>query len=205
MAEQPELRVLVLAGEGCVFSSGADLATFERLVHDDRSARAAADAGARAADAIEALDVVTVAAIHGRCVGGGVVRALACDLRLAATGTRFAIPEVDLGIPLAWGGVPRLLREVGPGVARDLILTCREFGAEEALALWLVSRVVRRRATSSAFAGGERRGRMRSSGPRRQPSLRDRHDRGAGGHEVEQLDDVGVAQPYAALGCGLAD
>ena len=143
VAEQPGLRVLVLTGEGRAFSAGADLATFERLLRDDSSARAAADAGARAADALESLDLVTVAAIHGRCVGGGVVLALACDLRLAAAGTRFSIPEVDLGIPLAWGGVPRLLREVGPGVARDLVLSCREFGAKEALALGLVSRVVR--------------------------------------------------------------
>jgi enoyl-CoA hydratase/carnithine racemase len=142
LAEQEPIRVVVVRGAGRTFSSGADLATFERLTASDGSARAAAGAGDRAASAIEALPQVTLAAIHGRCVGGGIVLALACDLRFAADGARFSIPEVDLGIPLAWGGLPRLLREVGPAVARDLVLTCREFDAAEAHATGLVSRVV---------------------------------------------------------------
>jgi enoyl-CoA hydratase/carnithine racemase len=142
LADRSEIRVVVLSGEGRAFSAGADLSTFARLSAADGTARDAADAGDRAASAIEALPQVTVAAIHGRCVGGGVVLALACDLRFAAAGTRFSIPEVDLGIPLAWGGIPRLLREVGPAVARDLVLTCREFGADDALRTGLISRVV---------------------------------------------------------------
>jgi enoyl-CoA hydratase/carnithine racemase len=139
---QDSVRVVVLAGAGRAFSAGADLSTLERLSATDGSARSAADAGNRAATAIESLPQVTLAALHGRCVGGGVVLALACDLRFAASTTRFSIPEVDLGIPLAWGGIPRLLREVGPGLARDLVLTCREFDAAEARAAGLVSRVV---------------------------------------------------------------
>ena len=94
------------------------------------------------ADAIEAMEAVTVARIHGHCVGGGVVLAAACDLRVAAAGTRFSIPEVDLGIPLAWGGIPRLVREVGPAVTKELVMTCRPFSAEEAQRLGLVNRVV---------------------------------------------------------------
>jgi enoyl-CoA hydratase/carnithine racemase len=142
LRRREELRVVVLRGRGRAFSAGADLAALARLTATDGSARAAADAGHRAATALEALPQVTVAAVHGRCVGGGVVLALACDLRLATAGTRWSIPEVDLGIPLAWGGIPRLLREVGPAVARDLVLTCREFGSDEALRAGLVSRVV---------------------------------------------------------------
>jgi enoyl-CoA hydratase/carnithine racemase len=88
------------------------------------------------------VEAVTIARIHGHCVGGGVVLAAACDLRVAATGTRFSIPEVDLGIPLAWGGIPRLVRELGPAVTKELVLTCRPFGAEEARALRFVNRVV---------------------------------------------------------------
>jgi enoyl-CoA hydratase/carnithine racemase len=137
-----DVRVVVLAGQGRAFSAGADLASLARLTVTDGTARSAAAAGDRAASAIEALPQITVAQLHGRCVGGGVVLALACDLRVAATGTRFSIPEVDLGIPLAWGGIPRLLREVGPGLTRDLVLTCREFDAAEARAAGLVSRVV---------------------------------------------------------------
>ena len=140
--DQPAIRVVVLTGAGRTFSAGADLDTLDRLQADGLLARDAAGAGARAATAIESLGAVTIAAVHGRCVGGGLVLALACDLRFAAAGARFSIPEIDLGIPLAWGGVPRLLREVGPGVARDLILTGREFGADTARELGVVSRVL---------------------------------------------------------------
>ena len=66
------------------------------------------------AEALTATQAVTIAAIHGHCVGGGVVLAAACDLRVVAEDVRFVIPEVDLGIPLAWGGIPRLVREIGP-------------------------------------------------------------------------------------------
>jgi enoyl-CoA hydratase/carnithine racemase len=62
-------------------------------------------------------------------------------LRLAAAGTRFSIPEVDLGIPLAWGGIPRLVRELGPAITKELVLTCRPFSADEALALRFLNRV----------------------------------------------------------------
>jgi enoyl-CoA hydratase/carnithine racemase len=140
--EQPEIRVVILTGAGRTFSAGADLDTIERLWADGPGARHAAGAGERAATAIESLRAVTIAAVHGRCVGGGVVLALACDLRFAAAGARFSIPEIDLGIPLAWGGVPRLLREVGPGLARDLIITGREFDADRALAVGVISRLM---------------------------------------------------------------
>jgi enoyl-CoA hydratase/carnithine racemase len=75
-------------------------------------------------------------------VGGGVVLAAACDLRVAAEDVRFSIPEVDLGIPLAWGGIPRLVREIGPALTKELVMTCRPFGADEAKAAGFLNRVV---------------------------------------------------------------
>ncbi|WP_198157755.1 enoyl-CoA hydratase/isomerase family protein, partial [Mycobacterium celatum] len=96
----------------------------------------------RMADAIEAMRAVTVARIHGHCVGGAVVLAAACDLRIAADDTRFSIPEVDLGIPLAWGGIPRLVREIGPALTKELVMTCRPFGAAEALTAGFLNSVV---------------------------------------------------------------
>jgi enoyl-CoA hydratase/carnithine racemase len=93
-------------------------------------------------EAIESMRAVTIAAVHGYCVGGGLVLALACDLRLAAASTTFAIPEVDLGIPLSWGAIPRLMREIGPTATRDLVLSCRRFDADEALRSGLLSRIV---------------------------------------------------------------
>ena len=85
---------------------------------------------------------ITIAAVHGHCVGGGVVFVAACDLRVATTETTFTIPEVDLGIPLAWGGIPRLVREIGPALTKELVLTCRPFGADEAKSIGFINQVV---------------------------------------------------------------
>jgi enoyl-CoA hydratase/carnithine racemase len=94
------------------------------------------------ADAIERMTAVTIGKLHGHCVGGGLVLAAACDLRIAATDTRFAIPEVDLGIPLAWGGIPRLVREIGPALTKELVMSCRTFDAAEARSAGFLNRVV---------------------------------------------------------------
>ena len=137
-----EVKVVVVAGNGRAFSAGADLASFTAAESSAAVARDAADAGRRMAEAIEAMRAVTIAKIHGHCVGGGVVLASACDLRIAADDTRFSIPEVDLGIPLAWGGIPRLVREIGPARTKELVMTCRPFGAAEALAAGFLNRTV---------------------------------------------------------------
>ncbi len=133
---------MVVAGNGRAFSAGADLASFTAAESSAAAARDSADAGRRMAEAIEAMRAVTIARIHGHCVGGGVVLASACDLRIAADDTRFSIPEVDLGIPLAWGGIPRLVREIGPARTKELVMTCRPFGAAEALAAGFLNRAV---------------------------------------------------------------
>ncbi len=104
--------------------------------------RESADTGRLMAEAIEGMRAVTIARIQGHCIGGGVVLAAACDLRVAADTARFSIPEVDLGIPLAWGGIPRLVREIGPAMTKELVLTCRPFTAAEARELGFVNRVV---------------------------------------------------------------
>jgi enoyl-CoA hydratase/carnithine racemase len=88
------------------------------------------------------MRAVTIAKINGWCVGGGVVLAAVCDLRVAGHGARFRIPEVELGIPLAWGGIPRLVREIGPALTKELVMTCREFGPDEAKAAGFLNRVV---------------------------------------------------------------
>jgi enoyl-CoA hydratase/carnithine racemase len=137
----PDLKVLVVRGAGRSFSAGFDLDDFA-APDPDVSMRDVADLGRLAADALTDVRPLTIAAVHGHCVGGGLVLAAACDLRLAAHDTRFSIPEVDLGIPLAWGGIPRLVRELGPAITKELVLTCRPFDAEEARALRFVNRVV---------------------------------------------------------------
>jgi enoyl-CoA hydratase/carnithine racemase len=137
----PDLKVLVVRGAGRCFSAGFDLDDFANP-DPDVPMREVADLGRLAADALTDVRPLTIAAVHGHCVGGGLVLAAACDLRLAADDTRFSIPEVDLGIPLAWGGIPRLVRELGPAITKELVLTCRPFDAEEARALRFVNRVV---------------------------------------------------------------
>jgi|TARA_B100000745_G_scaffold286578_1_gene222625 enoyl-CoA hydratase/carnithine racemase len=103
------------------------------------------------ADALERTSPVLIAALHGHVVGGGLVVAAACDLRIATTDVSFSIPEVDLGIPLAWGGIPRLVREIGPALTKELVMTCRPFGAEEAMAAGFLNRIVAADALDSAI------------------------------------------------------
>lgn len=144
---QRDVVVTIVTGAGeRAFSAGFDLTEFGA----PQTPRGGADLGARMADAIEAMDSVTIAAIHGHCIGGGLVLAAACDLRIAADNTNFAIPEVDLGIPLAWGGIPRLVREIGPAATRELVMTCRPFDAHEAKSLGFLNRVVTRRELDGA-------------------------------------------------------
>ena len=138
--ERPEIRVVVVGGRGRAFSAGADLAGFPSV--EDEGLRAAADAGRIMADAVEGMKAVTIARVKGWCVGGCLVLAAACDLRVATDKTKFPIPEIDLGIPLAWGGIPRLVREIGPALTKELVMTCREFGADEAKAAGFLNRVV---------------------------------------------------------------
>jgi len=137
---QEGVKVVVVSGAGRAFSAGADLGTFSGK--QTGSPRDAADLGRQMADALENMRALSIAAIRGWCVGGGLVLAAACDLRIAAEGTQFSIPEVDLGIPLAWGGIPRLVREIGPAMTKELVLTCRTFDAREAKDVGFLNRVV---------------------------------------------------------------
>ena len=137
---QDGVKAVVIRGAGRSFSAGADLAAFAG--QPSVSPRDAADLGREMADAVEAMRAVTIAAIHGWCVGGGLVLAAACDLRIAAEDARFSIPEIDLGIPLAWGGIPRLVREIGPALTKEFVLTGRRFDAPEAKAAGFLNRII---------------------------------------------------------------
>jgi enoyl-CoA hydratase/carnithine racemase len=138
--QQTAVRVVIVSGEGRAFSAGADLEGFPQP--GDEGLAAAADRGRAMADALEQMRAVSIARIQGWCVGGGLVLAAACDLRVASEQARFSIPEVDLGIPLAWGGIPRLVRELGPALTKELVITCRPFDAAEARTAGFLNRVV---------------------------------------------------------------
>jgi len=134
-------RVVLLEGAGRCFSAGADLPAFLGLLAGP-DPHSIADLGRRATNAVAALPQITIAGIRGHCVGGGLVLAGACDIRIAADDARFSIPELDAGIPLGWGGMAHLIRLVGETLAADLVLSCRAFGPDEALRAALISRVV---------------------------------------------------------------
>jgi enoyl-CoA hydratase/carnithine racemase len=140
LATLSDLRILVLGGEGRAFCAGFDLDAMRGAQRPiDREAT---DLGRRMIEAFEAIPAITLAAVHGHCIGGGVLLAAACDLRIAADDARFCIPEMEIGIPLGWGGVPRLIRLLGPTVAMELVLDCNAFDAAQALAWRFVNRVV---------------------------------------------------------------
>ncbi|HEX7738920.1 MAG TPA: enoyl-CoA hydratase/isomerase family protein [Marmoricola sp.] len=138
VSARDDVKVVIVRGDGRAFSTGFDL---DAAVAEGPSA-AQVDLGRQMAEAVSGIPVLTIAAIHGHCIGGGLVLAAACDLRVAEQSTRFRIPEVDFGIPLAWGGIPRLVRELGPALTKELVLTCRPFDAAEALAVRFLNRVV---------------------------------------------------------------
>lgn len=91
---------------------------------------------------LDTLPITTIGAIHGVCFGGGFELALTCDVLIADKTARFCFPELRLGIVPGFGGIPRLKRDVGNGVVRDLLLTGRSLNAKKAQTLGLVSQMV---------------------------------------------------------------
>ena len=139
--EQRDVKVVVVSGQGSSFCAGFDLNDF-RNPDPEWGVRESADLGRLMAEAVTNMNALTIAAIQGNCIGGGVVLAASCDLRVATDAANFVIPEVDLGIPLAWGGIPRLVREIGPAATKELVLTCRPFGSVEAKSLGFLNTIV---------------------------------------------------------------
>lgn len=140
-----EVRVVIVQGAGRCFSAGADLRDLPAVSgggDDWQIRRETGQRGLRAINAIEQMRAVTIAQVHGYAIGGGLLLMTACDMRVAAENAVFIIPEVELGIPLAWGGIPRLVREIGPALTKELVITCRRFSPAEAKAAGMLNRVV---------------------------------------------------------------
>jgi enoyl-CoA hydratase/carnithine racemase len=142
-------RIVILTGKGRSFNAGADLTGLsssaepgQRRAHTDAMRLKMARTGWRLMEEWERLDQITIAAVNGFAVGGGLSLAMACDFRIAAAGARIWIPEVRLGVPYMWGSVTRLVNLVGMSKAKEMIMTCDEVTAEQALAIGLVNQVV---------------------------------------------------------------
>lgn len=138
-----DIRCVILeGGGGADFSSGADIGEFAATRADEASTRAYDDTVRRAYAAIRACRHPVIAAIRGHCLGGGLQAALMADMRLATPNARFGIPGARLGLGLGYDEVQRLLVTAGPAAAAEILLTARQFTADEAVSLGIVSRIV---------------------------------------------------------------
>jgi enoyl-CoA hydratase/carnithine racemase len=143
-----EVRVVILHSMlKCGFSAGGDLRELYQLSQEMPEAELVAglrdflERIHRVMNALDAVAVPTIAAVHGVTFGGGFELALACDLIVADKMARFCFPELRLGLIPGFGGIPRLKRDLGNAVVRDLLLTGRSINASKALAVGLVSQV----------------------------------------------------------------
>jgi enoyl-CoA hydratase/carnithine racemase len=141
-ADDPAVRVVVLRGEGAVFSAGMDVKELASLAGTPERLREFRRRALAAWNLAEEMPKPVIAQIHGACMGGAMELALACDLRVIAEDARLSIPEVRLGLVPDVGGSSRLPAIVGLGIAKELILTGREFDGAEAQRIGLANRAV---------------------------------------------------------------
>ncbi|CAN5687277.1 enoyl-CoA hydratase-related protein [soil metagenome] len=141
LRESPQVRVVIWRGEGKSFSSGRDVASIgvkkTELSHHELMRR-----GHRGIQQVWDLDQPILVACKGWVMGGSFQRALLCDIRIAAEGTRFRLPELTHGVIPDTGGVAVLHQMCGAGVVNDMVLTGRIMDTEEALRHGVISRVV---------------------------------------------------------------
>jgi enoyl-CoA hydratase len=139
--EDPEVDVLVMTGAGTkAFVAGTDIGELSELTGE--TGESFSTKGQALFDRIEACEKPVIAAVNGYALGGGCELAMACHIRIASSTARFGQPEVSLGIIPGYGGTQRLPRLVGRGPALEMILSGVPVGAEDALRLGLVNRVV---------------------------------------------------------------
>lgn len=131
-------RLLVLSGTKDAFCAGADLDDFPALAADPQTASAFRVRMRTGLDSLRELPIATIAAIEGPCYGAGVALAMACDLRVAGEGARFAITPAKFGISYPQEDVARLVALVGPGQASRLLLGAGSIEAAEAARIGLV-------------------------------------------------------------------
>ena len=135
-----DVDVAIVQGSGVCFSAGADLKDPARWSNAEApldAQREIAALGYRMARAWEELPQITLAAIEGYAIGGGLALAAALDWRVMAKNAFVSLPEIALGIPLTWGTLPRLVNLLGPATAKRLTILCERVPADQALAIGL--------------------------------------------------------------------
>lgn len=140
--QDAEIRVIVLKGEGDkAFVSGADVSQYEKQRSSAEGIQYYEEIASRVQDRLQGCDKVLVAMIRGYCLGAGINISLCCDLRIAAEDARLGIPAAKLGLGYRASSLKNLVDTIGPAYAREVLVTGRQFKAEEAKAMGLVHRV----------------------------------------------------------------
>ncbi len=142
---EESIRFVIFTGAGRAFSCGAE---FTREAINERYAekelgneRLWQFFGHDFMHAMENLEQVTIAAINGVAVGAGLCLAMNCDFRIASDDAFIGIPEANLGLFFTWGATPRLCALIGPAKAKELIMTCDNIDAREAMRIGLINQV----------------------------------------------------------------
>ena len=141
LAERTDIDAVILTGDSTCFTAGADLKDARAWADESLplvTRRHLAGLGYRMCKAWEELPQISIVAIEGYAVGGGLALSLACDWRVLADDAWVSLPEIALGIPLTWGTIPRLVNLLGPARAKRLTILCERIAAPEALAMGLV-------------------------------------------------------------------
>jgi enoyl-CoA hydratase len=134
------VRIMILTGEGKAFVAGADIAEMVNMTPEE--GKAFSQLGQLIFRRFYTMEIPVIAAINGYALGGGLELTLGCDIRIASTKAKFGQPEVNLGMIPGYGGTQRLPRLIGLGNALYLLMTAEVIGADEALRIGLVQKVV---------------------------------------------------------------
>ncbi|MGE6628953.1 enoyl-CoA hydratase [Bacillus sp. NPDC077027] len=141
MEQNPQIKAVIIHGEGRFFSAGADIKEFTTLQEESDYA-SLADRGQQVFERIEQSLKPVIASIHGAALGGGLELAMSCHIRIATKDAKLGLPELNLGIIPGFGGTQRLPRYVGTAKALEMIGTAEPITGEEAAAFGLVSNLV---------------------------------------------------------------
>ena len=142
LRSNPQVRFVILTGQGSHFTAGVDLREVGDRNIDPEEARMQQLAGHELMRSLENLEQITVAALKGVVCGAGMAVAQACDFRIMTEESYFVVPETQIGTYYTWGCTPRLVRMVGASKAMEIIMTCDPIPAAEAHRLHLANQVV---------------------------------------------------------------
>ena len=183
------VRLVVMQGAGGkAFVSGADISEFDSKRSNAEQKAEYGRTSARGGRALAALSKPLIAKIEGYCIGGGLATALSADVRFATPDSTFGIPAARLGLGYDYDGLAKLSRVVGPSRARDILLSARFLGAEEALRIGLVNFVVERAEIHDEVVSYAHR--MASNAPLTMRAAKAAIDAWERGGRQDELDDV---------------